>query len=419
VRNLSNQTWQIEFQCPQCGAPVTLEETDRLFGCSYCRVRLYISSREYFRYYLAPPGASLKDILFIPYWRFRGMVFSCKDNDIQQRIADTSLLAMNLGSSVPPTLGIRPQVLKLSFVTPEAGGVFPNPLCRFKGLAAGASNSPGFAGECGRKLPGYYEAFIGETLSLIYSPIRIQGGMIHDAILKRPLAALPQDLTGALTSNPYEEHSMEFLPTICPHCGWDLQGEKDTLVLHCKNCDSLWEAEEGALRKVDFEVVASSEESAVHLPFWRIRARVTGLELDSYADLVEVANLPKAVRSEWNRLPMFFWIPAFKVHPQLFLRLIKVLTIFQPQDETQRQLPGSPLYPVTLPLGEAVESINVAIANMAVPRRLIFPRLSEIQVSLEAHLLHYLPFIPRGGELIHPSMQVSIDKNALKMGRLI
>ncbi|MGD9137268.1 MAG: hypothetical protein PVH42_10930, partial [Desulfobacterales bacterium] len=32
----------IEYQCPQCGAPATIEETDRLFTCQFCRVNSYL-----------------------------------------------------------------------------------------------------------------------------------------------------------------------------------------------------------------------------------------------------------------------------------------------------------------------------------------------------------------------------------------
>ena len=45
--HLSNQN-----QCPQCGAPADLEETDRLFACPFCRVTSLLLTRDYFRYVL-------------------------------------------------------------------------------------------------------------------------------------------------------------------------------------------------------------------------------------------------------------------------------------------------------------------------------------------------------------------------------
>jgi DNA-directed RNA polymerase subunit RPC12/RpoP len=35
----------LSHQCPQCGAPVQLEETDRIFSCPFCQVRLFIHAR--------------------------------------------------------------------------------------------------------------------------------------------------------------------------------------------------------------------------------------------------------------------------------------------------------------------------------------------------------------------------------------
>jgi hypothetical protein len=43
----------IEYQCPQCGAPAILTETDRLFTCQFCRVKSYLLPGDYFRYVLA------------------------------------------------------------------------------------------------------------------------------------------------------------------------------------------------------------------------------------------------------------------------------------------------------------------------------------------------------------------------------
>lgn len=44
----------LEHQCPQCGAGVSLAETDRIFSCPFCRVRLYIAGDTLFSYYLVP-----------------------------------------------------------------------------------------------------------------------------------------------------------------------------------------------------------------------------------------------------------------------------------------------------------------------------------------------------------------------------
>ncbi len=53
---------RIDYQCPQCGAPAELAETDRLFTCVFCRVKSYLLESGYFRYRLphkAPAGQEL------------------------------------------------------------------------------------------------------------------------------------------------------------------------------------------------------------------------------------------------------------------------------------------------------------------------------------------------------------------------
>jgi hypothetical protein len=85
-----------------------------------------------------------------------------------------------------------------------------------------------------------------------------------------------------------------FHPTLCPNCGWDMQGRRDALVLHCKNCESMWQASKQGMTRVNVAHLPGPEdESTVYLPFWRIKADVSGIDLNTYADLVKAANLPK------------------------------------------------------------------------------------------------------------------------------
>jgi hypothetical protein len=95
-----------------------------------------------------------------------------------------------------------------------------------------------------------------------------------------------------------------------------------------------------------------------------------------------------------------------------------VVTIHQPPPGTGRTLPGTPLYPVTLPISEGAEGVKLATANFAVPRGPVLSRLSEIQVDIVRHLLTYVPFTERGSELIQSAMLISIQRSALKLGRL-
>ncbi len=96
----------------------------------------------------------------------------------------------------------------------------------------------------------------------------------------------------------------------------------------------------------------------MYFPFWRIKADISGVILQSYSDLIRLANIPKAVQSGWDNLEFFFWIPAFKVSPRNFLMMGSNMTIAQPKEELIPQLPHAGLCPVRIPVINAVEGIK-------------------------------------------------------------
>jgi len=71
----------------------------------------------------APPD---KQLLFFPYWRFKGMFFSCGSGGIQHRFMDLSHQAVQ-SRVFPVSVGLRSQALKLKFVSPDTQGRFLSP----------------------------------------------------------------------------------------------------------------------------------------------------------------------------------------------------------------------------------------------------------------------------------------------------
>ncbi|MBP8646605.1 MAG: hypothetical protein KBH99_10870 [Syntrophobacteraceae bacterium] len=418
MRESNPGAWQIEWRCPQCGAPVVLDETDRIFSCAYCRVRLRISCRGPWRYCLPPEKGLTGDPIFVPYWRFRGLAFSCVNQEIQHRVVDSSRLALEI-KGLPPSLGYRPQVLKLRPVSPSVGGAFLRP----RNTVSPWPDVPGGLGEKATadedKRPGTYEVFIGETISLLYSPVNVRGDRVFDGVLNRPLPSIPASELVSLPSEHFPNELVTFSPLLCLQCGWDLEGEKDSVVFLCRNCHSAWAASQEGLRQVDFSILAEPGKAPLHLPFWRIQAKFSGIPLESYADLLRLANLPKAVQRGWEDQKAGFWIPAFKLQPQLFLRLGRTLTLFQGKEGHECELPASVLHPVTLPIEEAVEGLVITVAAFSVPRKLILPRLHEIRAEVEGYRLCYVPFLLTSNECIQPNIGVSVNRNALGLGRSI
>ncbi|MFA5180691.1 MAG: hypothetical protein WC405_05175 [Syntrophales bacterium] len=382
-----------------------MEETDRLLDCTFCRTRLFIIATGPFHYYI--PAAATDNLIYMPYWRIRGLTYTIKPLEATNRYLDTSFKAIPLKGMVP-SLGVRPQAMKLKFLTPDTPGEFLRTAMKADQVLPQVAPAPGAQS---------HDVFIGNTVSLIYTPMVLKNNVLHDAFTQRPVVPWTEDdrrMYPALTK--LERDHTRFIATLCPHCGQDLQGAKDTLLLTCKNCQSMWSCEGMSLQSIPFAVMEGSGTNLHYLPFWRMKLRFDGIPLSSLADLVRIANLPKPVTPAMEEKQVFFWAPAFKINPALFLRWARQITIYQPDDDCVETIPTHPVYPATLPLKEAVESVIITLGNIVTDKRTFFANLSRMHINIEDSLLVYQPFIEKGRELIHEKMKVVLDRNALAFG---
>jgi DNA-directed RNA polymerase subunit RPC12/RpoP len=402
-------TFQIEHQCPQCGAPANLEETDRLFACPYCRVKSFLLTRDYFRYALPAKNPAGKDLIYVPYWRFKGLLlFSLpagndhKFIDVNQRASETN--------GTPLTLGLRAQAMKLRFVTPDMEGRFIPPARSF------AEIFTAFQKRFSQALPKplLYCAHIGEAVGLLYSPFYAKG-RLYDAVLDAPLGKVPGDFPGTSMKAENPPWQVNFVPALCPDCGWDLEGHRDALVLHCRNCKASWYPSNEKLTRVESFAIADAETTAYHLPFWQITCTISEIALKTYADLVKIANLPMVVQESFADREFRFWVPAFKLRAQAFLRLSENLTLIQSQDMLEPSLPSERHHPVTLPVEEACESLKVVLAGFLKPRRKVADMLSRISIHPTHFRLAYLPFLEDQHDFLQPQTQVAVNKNLLSL----
>lgn len=401
-------TFFIEHQCPQCGAPVTLEESDRLVRCPYCRVESYLIQHPYFRYVLPQNAPENTQLIYVPYWRFKGILFSSVPGGVKHRFMDVSIQGVH-SKYFPVSLGFRSQALRLKFALPEIGGRFLQPTFPLE-KAMGV-----FAQRFNKNLPGpiYHEDFIGETLSIIYSPFYVKNQVIDAVINRRVSERMADDFD--VESFPQDSRAWQllFVPTLCPHCGRNLTGERDSLVLLCKNCDSVWFAKEKKLKRIKFGSFKMSGD--IYLPFWRIKASVEGIALNSYADLINLANLPRVPQQQDYKTDFFFWSPAFKMPPKVFLRLNQILTLTQPQNGQINKIPQKHIHPVTLPVTEAAESMKISLASFVRPSNRYLPYLSKIRIQPEKARLIFIPFHKGHHELIQEKFALTINKNQLKL----
>ncbi len=331
------------------------------------------------------------------------MHFSLMPFDIKGRVLDTSFIATD-HKFLPDSLGLRAQTLKLRFADPEMKADFLTPRISFEELIPRLENIKHFMDSSTFSGRVFHRAFIGDPAGMIYSPVYIKNRAIYDAVLNRPIAKFTIIRADKFQSlDTRRDWKIKFISALCPNCGWDLTGERNSVVLFCKNCDMAWQVSRGGFKKLNFGVVPWREKKVVYIPFWRMKIKLEGLDPGSHADLIKIANLPG------------FWTPAFKVRPRVFLRMAKQLTIVQPAKDLRRTLAGLDLCPVTLNVSAALDSIKVILADIAVSRKKILPLLSGMDIKMKESLLVYLPFTVRGNEFIQTQMKFSIQRNAMRI----
>jgi hypothetical protein len=406
--------FSIDHQCPQCGAPAVLEEAERLFNCPFCRVRSYLLGGPYFRYMFEPKSIIMnREIIYVPYWRYKGMMFTGSLEGMDHRFVDISSLAIQ-SDHFPESVGLRSQALKLKFVVPGTRGSFLKPTLPIHGMLNQFESC--FRENSKKQIS--YSAFVGDHLSLIYSPFYLDQ-KIYDAILEKPITSgLPEKALVSAENTEKPNWPIRFIPVICPDCGWDLDGGRDSLTLNCLNCQISWMSTGKGLLKLKFGIMSGELENSFYLPFWRIKASVAGIQLNSYKDLIQRANLPKAIQKGMEDKPFYFWVQAFKVRPKIFIQLSRQLTLAQPDQGMTCEFPRSGMmYPVTLSVTEAVKSLKINLADFIRPAREILNQLSEIEIQPERFKLVYIPFYEDHHELIQPDFHLAVHKNMLSMAK--
>ena len=457
--------FKIQQSCPQCGAPIELEETDRLIECPYCEARSIMSPTDCLRYVMQH-NAKGKDIVYAPYIRFKGAAFYCQGDDIDYRVVDISDAGTSL-KVLRPSLGVRTQTVKANFVSPDLGGTYlpvdkdaeeivaraaklPNvkpgtflsrPATTSNGISiwqvlstevtsegdlleerrsrrnlAWASDHSRITPETDPDEIQYYVA-IGENLSIVYFPLYREGDILYDAIINDPIGEVQEEdkaILGTADANP--RWQVKFLPIMCPYCGWDLKGSRSSVAFTCSNCFSAWEISSGKLRQASLLVVPPEQDNAEYLPFWRINATCPDLGVSSYADLIRL-DKPLTPAEQIPDIPVSFIIPAFKIAPKMLLTTAQRMTFSQhilPPVQQEAQVHS--ISAVTLPRDEAIESIKIVLANGAYEKHDVISRLTEAQVHATDSALIYLPFNDSGYELsAQYGIQVSIIKQSLEL----
>ncbi len=389
-----------------------MEETDQIFQCPFCRVRLFVQETPFPCYRLAPSsGFQQKELFYVPYWRFRGLVFAVDSSGLRHHFLDTSMAAVSI-PDLPPSLGLKPQALRLEFCAPQSPHPYlPPSLSRkafLKKLAQGVRGRLG-----GNSI--FCQAFIGETLSLIYAPHYREKGKVFDAITGDPVGKEPEGLNSAGTDSPPAAAS--FRPLLCPQCGWDLTGERDAVVFSCLHCGRLWEAGTSGYRSVETHQLAGSAwTESFWVPFWVIGVHCEGVPPENFEALRPFPSGSKNRKGKSSEKTFTFWVPAFKLAPRHFIRIAGIVTRKQP--DSQPVEPGwkTSFHPANLPAVEAFQATPVILGSLFSKRRSFQEHLKKIRLAFRHKRLVFVPVRRLGPDWIQEDLSWSLSPSSLKHG---
>jgi hypothetical protein len=362
------------------------------------------------------------ETLYVPYRRNKGIEFTCTTTGVSGAVIDKTSRANSLLSHPPPSLGVRPQALRLRFTSKEVRGKFAQP--------DGPVGDNHLAESRQVVLPGYAEdgipatvsirRFLSEARSFIYSPFRILGKDIYDGVSMEPIGRADQEWSFDRQLLRAPSNQTAFVPALCPNCGIDLVGDKESIALPCANCGLLWEASGTGLSEKPFWCMPDEESGeSWYLPFWRIRAHGEGVETPFWIDPVK-STPPVYSRRAIIFDTFHFWIPAFAINPAFFLRLAERATMWQPPDIPSRPIEGGRntyTYPVTLPASEAGRLLPIILSLIAAQREAALVNIVRTTIEPAESTLVFVPFKKTAAEVLHVEMRVSLLLNALRYAR--
>ncbi len=400
---MSTYNFQIDLQCPGCGAPVVLEETQCIIECPFCRTRNILQALPYPCYTMGAEPKRDLELVYIPYWRFKGLEFSLGGQAPGFRVVDHSFLAVDK-IDLPLSLGLRSQTRKLHFVRKDTPGSFLKPSVSQKDILSRIVQEKGKD----KKI------HIGEILSLIFMPFYRDGDTLYDGLTGKAMVTDPLEL---LIDKGPPTSRLKFIPALCPNCGWDLEGNVDSLVLRCSNCISFHLIHHHKLNRLTVTALDSPSPTDLQLPFWRLQVEFKTLACSTQAHLIKMANMPRAITQAHEQQPLYFYVPAFKINPKLFLRVARQTTLAQPEPSGIKTVPDKRFHPVDLPLEEGFQAILPLVMDLCVRKQEIWDVLEKERLKLTSASLTYIPFKTLGSEVAQETLGFSLPKNSLKFGR--
>lgn len=409
----------IEQSCPSCGAPIVLHEDDKLITCEFCDVASFRLDSGVARYVLPcrlPADLDEDQLICIPYLRFKGAVYYVEGSRVGYKIVDATRLAIE-STSLPQSLGVRPQAMKVRPVTSSLAGRFVKRTVPVKSAFIHAANIVDLF-STKMKTALLHRAFIGETISIIYLPCYVKERVLVDGVDSSEIGPAAEVLgTGLKTLSSQKNWEPEFIGTLCSSCGGLLRGESDSRVLVCENCNLHYLEDGGRLSLTDWSIVGCKEKNLHYFPFWRLKVKTKGVDISGFAGLVQFTNQPIIVSAEQKDMPLVFMVPAFKINPKTFLRIGSQLTIAQNRFGNIEKEGKCESHPVNLDKSEAIQAVKSILANLTVGRKKSLQLLPKVGIEVETCELSFIPFKKNVHDYIQVHTPASLQVAAVRYGR--
>lgn len=245
--------------------------------------------------------------------------------ELATRHIDRTLPALDAPELNVPSLGLRPEVLKLGLFQKDAvmkrGQVSPV-------QAAGEElERQGYAparpeGIVAREV-------IGKTRSIIHFPFWIveaaarsgeEGGIVvvdgvsGDVTNSAASPGLLDSLV-ARAGNQFETVGMR--PLKCPDCGANLPVRARDVVFFCSGCGKAWYIQDTEMLQVPYSCIPRKRTAAggEYFPFWVMEARVfsNGGEIGNKFELTQLSPGLRVPQEADRQIPLRFFVPAFQI----------------------------------------------------------------------------------------------------------
>ncbi len=400
-----------------------------LLVCPFCRTSLYLCPDGPLAYFMEPdrlPHDGAETLVHLPFWRFRGIRFRVRENQVQGALLDNTTPAVE---GLPPgaTLGIRPQVAPLTLLSHGRKALPPSisdedalqqAMTRVKMAEAQRPD---------------LERFIGETQCLIHAPFflrrdrRGENGVLQGAWKGASLKyRLPAEEFGRLeqeSRRPQAAVSMRFLSLVCPECAGALPAVDSAVALVCAGCLRGWRIAGQEYQPLKYRVLRTADPGprGRFLPFWQMDIELQGLPLTSRAQMRRSLIPYQETPESWEDQPLRLFVPAFKLNPQVLIRLAGNISLapFDRPEESDEFRQGEQAESVRLPLTEAAQALKLVLCSLFSRSRQLAPLVPGSALRISKARLVFLPFRNRGRDFIEPLSNQSVPAAALRLGHAL